>query len=241
MKPSSTLTAILASVALCATASAASIALNFAENPSNQVFAGGVPIGPTGIDSANWNNTIDLDSGPLATGEIGARTSLNDDTGASTTATVEWSSSNVYWNGDGTASDEAKLAVGYLDDGGAGATFTISNIPYPEYIAYVLFTSDSNGDYTHTDLTIAGVSYLGGDFPAHGRVTDGTGWVLADGITNGNYAMMLGLTNPTLTVSATKDAGRSPITGVIIEEVPEPSMALLIGLGGLGLLLRRRK
>jgi autotransporter-associated beta strand protein len=208
--------AIIAAVP--AAVSANSIALNFAENPGNQVFAGGSPIGPTGIDSANWNSTLDLDSGTLAAGEIGSLTALKDDTGATTAATVTWSSPNVYWNGDGTSSDEAKLAVGYLDDGGAGNSFTVSNIPYANYTIYVLFTSDSNGDYTHSTLTIDGTAYLGGPFNAHGRVTDGTGWVLADGTAYGNYARVRGLSGSTITVSSLRDVGRGPITGFIIEE-----------------------
>jgi len=212
---------ILVAAALAAplgTAAANSIAVNFAENPDNQKFAGGALIGPTKIDSTNWNNSADH----FATqAELNANTmnDLIDDTGTATAASVTWSSSNVWWNADGTGSDEAKLAVGYLDDGGSGATFTISNIPYATYNVYVLFTSDSNGDYTHGTLTIGGTAYLGGTFPAHGRVTDGTGWVLADGTVYGNFARVKGLSGATLAVSATKDPGtRSPITGFIIEE-----------------------
>jgi len=217
--------------------------VNFVENDGNQNFAGGALIGPTDINSTNWNSTIDRDSGSKATGEIGSVHTLIDDTGATTTATIEWSSKNVYYNGDGTSSDEAKLAVGYLDDGNSGASFTLSNIPYAQYNVYVLFTSDVNGDYTHTDLTIAGSSYTGGDFPAHGRVLDGTGWKLADGTANGNYAKVENLSGASLTVSAASRNGsiRGPLTGVVIEQVPEPTTGLLLGFGGLALILRRRK
>ncbi len=246
MKTSTYLAAALASLGLCASATATSIAVNFAENAANQVFSQSVPIGPalsdgTKVNSDFWNSTIDRDSGTLASGEIGSVNTLIDDTGSDTTAVIDWSSNNVWYNGDGTASDEAKLAVGYLDDGGSGASFTLSNIPYAQYNVYVLFTSDKNGDYTHGTLTIGGTDYLGGPFNAHGRVTDGTGWVLADGTANGNYAKVENLTDSILTVSATRDAGRSPITGVIIEQVPEPTTGLLLGFGGLALILRRRK
>jgi len=241
MKISTYFIASLTSLTLCVSASAASIAVNFVQNDKNQKFDGGELIGPTKIDSSNWNSTIDRDSGSKAAGEIGSKHTLIDSTGATTTATIEWSSKNVWSNGDGNSTDEAKLAVGYLDDGGAGASFTLSNIPYAQYNVYVLFTSDKNGDYTHGTLTIGGTDYLDGPFNAHGRVTDGTGWVLADGTVYGNYAKVENLSGSSLTVSATRDQGRSPITGVIIEKVPEPSSAALLGLGGLALILRRRK
>ena len=237
MKISTYFATPLASLALCVSASATSIAVNFAQN-TNQGFAGGELIGPTDIDSSNWNNTIDRDSGSLSAGTKG---SLIDSTGTATTATITWSANTVYYNGDGLGNDEAKLAVGYLDDGGSGATFTLSDIPYAQYNVYVLFTSDQNGDYTHGTLTIDGTDYLDGPFNAHGRVTDGTGWVLADGTVYGNYAKVENLSGSSLTVLATKDAGRSPITGVIIQAVPEPSSVALLGLGGLALILRRRK
>ena len=247
MKTPTAIATILAAIGMVSSVSATAIALNFAQN-NNQAFTGGADIGPTlvlsgdKVNSTNWNSTIDRDSGNLPAGKI---ENLKDSTGAATTATVEWSSSNVYWNNDGTGSDEAKLAVGYLDDGSNGAGFTVTDIPYELYNVYVLFTSDSNGDYLHTPLTIDGVGYLGGDnFLAHGRVTDGTGWLLADGSVNGNYALVHNLSSTSLTVSSGVRSGavRGPLTGVILEEVPEPSApAFLAGLLGLGLLLRRRK
>ncbi|SHI43569.1 PEP-CTERM protein-sorting domain-containing protein [Rubritalea squalenifaciens DSM 18772] len=228
-------------VAMSSVASAASIAINFAEN-TNQQFAGGAAIGPTGIDSSNWNSTIDRDSGTLATGTMG---SLIDDTGATTTSSVTWSSNNVFYNADGTGTDEARLAVGYLDDS-TGVTVTVSNITYSTYTAYVLFTSDQNGDYQHGEITVEGTALFGGgDFNAHGRVTDGTGWVEADGTVFGNYATITGLTDSTLDITSIRNgAARGPITGVIIVDttaVPEPTSTALLGLGGLALIMRRRK
>lgn len=240
MKLNTTILAVL--TASIGAVSASSIAMNFAENASNQVFAGGALIGPTSIDSTNWNNSIGKDSGSLGTGEIGTVNTLIDDTGATTITTIAWASGGVYYNGDGIVGDEAKLAVGYLDDGGAGPSFTLSNIPYANYSIYVLFTSDNNGDYTHSALTVGGTDVFGGDFNAHGRVTDGTGWVESDGSAYGNYAKVDGLTTSTLTVGSVRNGdARGPITGFVIVEVPEPSSAALLGLGGLALILRRRK
>ncbi|MBI9019512.1 MAG: hypothetical protein JEZ07_19860 [Phycisphaerae bacterium] len=123
----------LLSLLLAVSAQAASIAVNFAENAANQVFAGGQEIGPTNLDSALWNSTIDMDSGTLA---AGTKANLQEDSGDPTTADVSWSSANVWHNGDGTGSDQAKLAVGYLDDGGSGNGFTVTEIPYTIYNAY---------------------------------------------------------------------------------------------------------
>ncbi|MBN1124412.1 MAG: LamG domain-containing protein, partial [Sedimentisphaerales bacterium] len=187
------------------------ISMNFAEN-TNQIFIGGELIGPLKTDSTYWNNTE-------ANIPTGMMTNLIDKYGVPTTADVSWESKNCWYNSDGTGSDEAKLAVGYLDDGDDGPSFTVTSIPFTNYNAYILFTSDQNGDYTHGTLTVNGTVILGGPFPAHGRVTDGTGWVESDGTVHGNYVMVTNLSGD-LTVSTVKDAGRAPLTAFIIEEIP---------------------
>ncbi|MBN1815841.1 MAG: LamG domain-containing protein [Sedimentisphaerales bacterium] len=187
------------------------ISMNFAEN-TNQVFVGGELIGPLKTDSTYWNNT----GANIPTGTM---TNLTDKYGVPTTADVSWESKNCWYNSDGTGSDEAKLAVGYLDDGDDGPSFTVSSIPFANYSAYILFTSDQNGDYIHGTLTVNGTVILGGPFPAHGRVTDGTGWVESDGTVHGNYVKVTNLSGD-LTVSTVKDAGRAPLTAFIIEEIP---------------------
>ncbi len=215
MKKSLLCIAVLAVLLLSVPGLAADIiSMNFIENKSNQAFAGGEMIGPLATDSAYWNSSVDA-------GNIAADTmnDLIDGTGAVTTADLTWSSNNCWYNGDGVGSDEAKLAVGYLDDGGSGASFTVTSVPYAVYNAYVLFTSDNNGDYTHGTLTVNGTAVLGGGgFPAHGRVLDGTGWVECDGTVYGNYVKVTGLTGD-LSVSSVRDYGRGPLTGFIIEEV----------------------
>ena len=139
-------------------ADAAGIAMNFADNDTAEVFSGGESIGPTGIDSNYWNSSIDRDSGSLA---AGMKHNLIDDSGAKTTATVAWRSSNT-WRIDSerTTTDERKLARGYLGDGG-GNLVTVSNIPYKKYNLYVLFTPASGAFYRHTDVTVNGIPYFG--------------------------------------------------------------------------------
>lgn len=222
--------------------------MNFAENAANQVFAGGAPIGPTNLNSSFWNSSINRNTGTLSTGEIGSTSTLINSTGASTTATVSWASSNVYYNSDGTVTDQDKLSVGYLDDS-AGVTFTVSNIPYTKYTLYLLFTSDQTGtiatpnQYQHGPMTVNGSGVLGGgNFNAYGKVNPG-GWVLADGTAFGNYAIISDLASPTLSVTSSLGAGaRGPVTGfVIVDAVPEPSSAILLGPGSFLLIHRRRR
>ncbi|MBI9016185.1 MAG: hypothetical protein JEZ07_02875 [Phycisphaerae bacterium] len=209
------LTLVMLLAVAVGSANAASIAMNFAENAGNQGFVGGELIGPTNIDSANWNSSIDRDSGSLATGVL---SDMIDDTGTVTTAVVSYASNNVWYNGDGIGSDQARLAVGYLDDGGGNNTFTVSTIPYGVYDAYVLFTSDNNGDYYYNGLTINGTDVLGGQpFPAHGQVTDGTGWVQCDGTAYGNYVKVTGLVGDLVVTTAGPSGGnRTPLTGFVI-------------------------
>lgn len=188
------------------------ISMNFAEN-TNQVFAGGEMIGPLKTNSTYWNNTgANIPSGTM--------NDLMDKYGVPTTADVSWESKNCWYNSDGTGSDEARLAVGYLDDGDDGPSFIVSSIPFSTYNAYILFTSDQNGDYTHGSLTVNGTVIFDGPFPAHGRVTDGTGWVECDGTIYGNYVKVNNLSGA-LTVSAVADTGRAPLTAFIVEEIPD--------------------
>lgn len=228
-------------------ASAASIAVNFAENAANQNFAGGNLIGPTGIDSSNWNNTIDRDTGSLATGTFAAG-SITDDSGLTVAgATLSWSSPNTYYNGAGTGTDEQKLFVGYLDDNATqGPSFTLSNHGFAQYDVYLLATGDQGNagggtaTFTHGEVVVNGTNR--GTFAALGH--NGSTWVESAGATAGNYIVYSGETAPTLEVSTSRVGGRAPVNGFIIVDttpIPEPSSAALLGLAGVALILRRKK
>lgn len=232
-------------------APAASISVNFSENDDNQVFAGGQNIGPLNTNSSNWNNTSPAAgrTGSLGTGSL--NTALKDDTGAVTTATLSWSSSNAYYNDeDGTGSDQAKLAVGYLDDGDAGFSITIANVPYAQYRVYGLLSSDGADGaattYTTADYTVNGSLLFGSTLTAYGSITDsqaaeGAAWTLLAPGNVGNYWVSATQTNSTLTITGVRNGdARASISGLIIEQIPEPSVALLGGLGLAGLLRRRR-
>ncbi len=211
-----------------ATVNAASIAMNFIENASNQVFSGEELIGPTDIDSSNWNSSAD--SSDLANGTL---SDMVDDSGMATTANVTWVSPNTWYNGSGTGSDEAKLTVGFLDDSNGGAYITVSDIPYEVYNVYVLLNiTPSTSDFFHSDVIVNGVQYFnqGGYFPVHAGVVDGTGWVECDGTVYGNYLKVSGEIGTELVVDSIGYLGgiegepytnaRGGISGIIIEEVP---------------------
>ncbi|HEX6964128.1 MAG TPA: hypothetical protein VF175_19830 [Lacipirellula sp.] len=238
----------LASSGLVSVSSADSISLNFSENSSNQSFAGGQLIGPLMTDSATWNNTNgqpNLDAGALA--------GLIDDSGANTGASVAWSSSNVWYNFDGTSDDEHRMAVGYLDDGdggagtsgdGIGVSVTFSSVPYSRYRVYGLLGSDQDGgtNYNTLDFTVNGVEVFGAATaaPAYNTITEsmaqtGSFWSLADGTTRGNY-WQIDSTGSTLAITAPPrdGANRASLSAVIIEEiVPEPGSLALAACGSL--------
>ena len=208
------------------------ISLNLAENAANQVFAGGTGIGPLYTDSANWNTTIDFDTGEL---KAGSMADLIDNDGTNTGASVVWESATVWYNGDGVADDEHKLAVGYLDDGNnpePACSVIFSNIPYASYRVYGLLSSGQVNDtaYTTRDFQInSGLWVFGGvsagTSPAYGNIDlnnsmNGSFWTEIAGGTNGNY-WTTEVVGPTLTIRGQNRSGpqRGSLAGIVIEDI----------------------
>jgi len=206
-----------------------SISINFIENDGNQGFVGGQDIGPLQTDSANWNNTKNRDSG---TKSDGTQLALMDDTGANVGASVAWSASGVNWNGDGTTSDEARLSVGYLEDGDPGVSITVSNIPYAQYRVYGLLSTHQN----NTGLYEARNCYVNGDLvfggtesttaSAYGGIkannnNNGESWTeIMSGSVTGNY-WMVETSGSILSITGLpqSSAQRGSISGLIIENL----------------------
>lgn len=238
------------------TAQAASIALNFSQNDGNQGWLTLTdPIGPTNIPAGFFNTTnsppgaagLPTRVGTLAAGSL---LGLVNSSGSATTAGVTWSSSNAWFSSAGTATDQARLGVGYLDDGTNGVSITFSNIPYAQYRVYGLLASDQGTGTTYTtlDFSVNGAAVLGGTATAYKSIVESTtataaAWSPLTTSQTGNYWLSGTTSGATLTVTAPPRSGnsRASIAGIIVEEIPEPTAAIL-GLGALaGLTLRRRR
>ncbi len=212
------------------------ISLNFSENSSNQIFQGGQLIGPLKTDSANWNMSDQRDSGTLA---AGTKSNLIDDWGIETGVSVTWQANTVWWNRDGTADDEHRMAVGYIDDGGNGISITFENIPYPRYRVYGLIATDQNQDSANTtppysfparNFQVNGMWVFGGNEAttarAYGAITRNQEaheefWTeIVPGEVVGNY-WTIDAFGPTLTIKGLPRSGdqRGTLTAVIIEQL----------------------
>jgi hypothetical protein len=239
--------ALLSATALAV--QAASIGVNFSENDGNQSWlTSTTPVGPTAIQSGFFNTTNNPTGAaglPVRTGSLAAGSLLGlvDSTGAVTSTSVAWSSPNAWYNASGTGSDQARLSVGYLDDGGAGASITFSSIPFALYDVYILLGSDAGDTHTSEIPRVNGANVLAADFPAFGNlIGSGGGWIEADGTNRGNYVVARGISGASVNISGQNStSNRIGISGIVINQVPEPSAALL-GLGALvGLIVRRRR
>lgn len=179
-------------------------------------------------------------------------TNLMDDSGTATTIDISVSSTNGTWSANGFAqpgqdadlSWNKTLMAGYLNGtGAAGSSITISDISYTTYDIYVYFTADdSSRTGTVTDGTTTYSfnvldNQLAGGNALFAQTTD-TG----SGNPEANYAIFSGLSGSTQTISTDFGATYGGIAGfqIVDTSVPEPSVALLGGIGVLGLLRRRR-
>lgn len=149
---------------------------------------------------------------------------------------------------DGDGSHNKRLLNGYMNagtgQGGGVSSIGISQIPYASYDIYVYFSSDvagregsiSDGLTTYFFSTAGPSSIAGADavfLQALDTVDDATDPAA-------NYAVFRNLSGASQTVTA-DIPGFGGIAGIQIAEVPEPSVALLGGLGALSLLRRRRR
>jgi len=246
MKLKSTLLSFAATCFLVTASHAATISVNFVGGQDGNGGGGGAaPVTTTAGDVAvgNWNN-----AGPAA----GTLVNVIDDGGAGTGADVTWSVGNT-WSATGTApggGGDADMMSGYLDNFG-GQTITVSNVPYSLYEVRVYHNLDSAGVM---GFAVNGGTALfsqqqgagGSNFPLGG----GSGFVGSTSTSNGdsgtstNFTLFTGLTGSTLTIAGVNGGfgdARSRPNGFQITQVPEPSSMLLVGLGSLGLVLRRRR
>ena len=255
MNSKSTLTALTLMVAMTASASAATISVNF-----NQSTGGAAPLGSSvsaGVVTAdNWNNISSDSQSGTSTGSA-----LNDDGGNATAASVEVF--NAFWR-DGVDSstgdhqmfsdytNTTSAANGVINVTGLGTNFTSNG-----YDVYVyLGGTDSMGVNTPAEFGagiggdqqwIRSIRRTPGFNGSWSSTTFGTEAAAQSSSTESNYILFQGLNAANFAIDILKDPdstqawSRAGVRGIQIVEVPEPSSAALLGLSALGLALRRRR
>jgi hypothetical protein len=187
------------------------------------------------ISVANWNNATANGQSPINA----TLNNLTDDTGAVTTASVNYVTPNTWTIGvlPSNPTGNQKMMEGYLDvnNTALSTTVTVSNLPFNEYDVLVYTLGDANG--RNGTYTIGNQSKTTAPMgPFNGNFTLGNNYTLLSDITGSSF---------TLTAHPTNAAGfRSPVNGIQIVAVPAPGAlvtTLLGALPGVGLLLRRRR
>lgn len=233
----------MALAAMTVASSAATISVNFNETTTgthaNQQIEATTAAGLTGFVAQNWNNVG---------GSGSTVNSLVQDvagTASTSSASVTWSSNGVWGDGnantDATAGvGDAQVARGYLDDGGSGVNFDVTGISYASYTVVLYYSGDQNGG-SWIDATVNGTT--SGPVGAKRRYVnpnwDATNTVVFTGL-SGDLSVDIAAT----TGNGAGGTARGSLGGFQIIEttaVPEPSSTALLGLGGLALILRRRK
>ena len=191
--------------------------------------------GLTGFAATNWNNVA------TASGTAG---SLTDDSGTATGASVTWGAGGVW--GDSAADGDADLGIGdailargYLDDqdtgGGIGNNFDVTGISFTTYSVVLYYSTDGTG-VGYRDATVNGTtsSTTGARRQYQNPNWDASNTIVFTGL-SGNLDVDV--------LSGPSGGERGSLAGfqIVDTTIPEPSSTALLGLGGLALILRRRK
>ncbi|GAA5497276.1 hypothetical protein Rhal01_03469 [Rubritalea halochordaticola] len=256
-------TLILSALVLAGTLAgteAATVSFTFTDN--SNLLGSSDQVGAAAYRDDNWNNLITDWSGnnsgqDIVDGDGNVVGDLHSSAGLQVTYDAN---TNYFTDGANGTADE-KLFKRYLDDGGGTGQpyITLSNIANAAqgYTLIVYLASDSAnsgadvqlGNYWVQDqLADAGATILsnGGSKISPLLLGDSfTGsYVEASESTAGNYLVFTGLTADSVTIRSERlstPTRRASIAGFQIVAIPEPSSTALIGLAGLGFILRRRR
>ncbi len=243
---------------LAASAQASMIGINF-EGNGGSVLASTDSAGV--VAQTNWNGVA---------GGSGSLSGLVDDGGTATTASVTFTGhnggaaeANVPSNNDEALCDGFIYSYWNTSSQPGGAVqgaVTVSNIPtaYQStgYEVYIYVTSNRT-DYSNQMITVNLTNYYASLTPysnpsdpgnlVYTEVTQTTSTTGYDGTPYGSYVHITGLTGSSFSFTFETDPNVPYVTtpGVyglqIVQTIPEPATMSLIGIGGLGLLLRRKR
>jgi len=207
-------------------ASAATVSINLGSNYASIDSTDAAGLGSL----THWNN---------ASGASGSLQDLTDSTGASTAFSATWAASTTYFDNPTGSDGNTALTKGYLDDGAPGLKVTLSGLTSGDSYKLTLYAS-SDGTDTLLPFDVNGetatftdnfASYAG---EGESYFVEGKNYVTVTAEADGNGEIV---------IQGTLKSGynRGSLAGVQFTTVPEPSSAALLGLGGLALILRRRK
>lgn len=193
-------------------------------NGSSTTFVG---VGAAPDLGTTWNSVNNPATGQGNTFSSGPLVDSNNNTTTITfsAGVAEGSSS---WGGGGGLFDDGIRAFN-----GNSASFTVGGLSSTQTYKIYLYSSNGGGTGEGAAFTINGF----GTQNVSGSAAGGSSYVLG-----GNYVVFTGITGVTsLTGSYTNFTNpHGPFNGLQVEYVPEPSTALLGGLGLLAFLRRRR-
>jgi hypothetical protein len=204
------------------------------------------------VSAANWNNSYTIST--TANPQSGSPWSnLIDNSGATTTMDISFNSPNQYRANPsgGTPGQDAdgtynrNLLNGYADmSGGIAVTVNLAEIPYALYDIYIYMSSDTadregyvadDGGLTYYFRTLGSAAVTGSNASLIQTLD-----LTDDAVdTAASYAKFSSLSGASQAISVFA-AGNAGIAGIQVVQIPEPSAALLGGLGMLALLRRRR-
>ena len=176
------------------------------------------------VPKANWNNATGATQPTAA--------SLKDETGAATSATITWTSDNVWSTPIGDQPGNQRFMKGYLDNGSGGAvTITVAGLAADNYDVYVYADGDNSGATRTGGYRISGTGITTTTINLTDPInTNFTGTFVQADNSNGNYVKFSGIAPASggFTVTATPGPSsngvpRAPVNGIqIVPSGPPP-------------------